>query len=297
MDKVIAIIVSYNRKKLLKEAIEHLLEQTYQGLDILVVDNASTDGTKEYITEYIDQNKIAYFNTGANLGGAGGFSKGIRIGVEKGYDYLWIMDDDTMAEPDALSQLMSAKEKLNNSFGFLCSDVRWIDGKACAMNIPNVEKDWYEDTQLLQQGLLKVSQCSFVSCFFSAKVVKEVGLPIKEFFIWGDDAEYTKRISMKFPSYFVSNSKVIHKMANNTPTDIVKESPDRLFRYNYSYRNMYYVKKLEGGKLNMFMFHYRTFLEILAIIRSDGKGKWKKIKTIMHSMHQRKKFKPEIEYI
>ena len=86
-------------------------------------------------------------------------------------------------------------------------------------------------------------------------------------------------------------------MASNIPTDIIAESPDRLFRYNYSYRNMYYVKKLEGGKLNMFLFYYRTLLEIILIIKSDGKGKRKKIRTICHSMRQRKKFKPKIDYI
>lgn len=297
VESVIAIIVSYNRKVLLKEAIDHLLKQSYKDFDILVVDNASTDGTKEYIREYIQNSDIIYHNTGTNLGGAGGFSTGIRIGVEKKYKYLWIMDDDTLTETNTLKALMEAKDLLQKPFGFLCSDVRWTDGSACNMNIPNIEENWYEDTSLLEKGLLRVKQCSFVSCFFSVDIVRELGLPIKEFFIWGDDAEYTKRISMKYPCYFVSNSRVVHKMASNIPTDIIAESPDRLFRYNYSYRNMYYVKKLEGGKLNMFLFYYRTLLEIILIIKSDGKGKRKKIRTICHSMRQRKKFKPKIDYI
>ena len=70
MESVIAIIVSYNRKVLLKEAIDHLLKQSYKDFDILVVDNASTDGTKEYIREYIQNSDIIYHNTGTNLGGA-----------------------------------------------------------------------------------------------------------------------------------------------------------------------------------------------------------------------------------
>ena len=60
---------------------------------------------------------------------------------------------------------------------------------------------------------------------------------------------------------------------------------------------MYYVKKLEGGKLNMLLFYYRTFLEIVRILKSKGKGKGKKIRILCKSMHQRKKFHPEIEYI
>ena len=59
---VIAIIVTYNRKELLKESIEALLQQTYKNFDILVIDNASTDGTYETISSYIDNNQIKYQN-------------------------------------------------------------------------------------------------------------------------------------------------------------------------------------------------------------------------------------------
>ena len=60
------------------------------------------------------------------MGGAGGFSKGIRLAVEMGYEYVWVMDDDTMVQKDALRQLLAAKDLLVQSFGFLCSDVRWM---------------------------------------------------------------------------------------------------------------------------------------------------------------------------
>ena len=115
--------------------------------------------------------------------------------VEKGYDYVWIMDDDTMVKENALDELLKAKEILKGNFGFLCSDVRWIDGSACAMNVPNIDENWIQDSAYLENGIVKVKQCSFVSCFIPSRVVKKVGLPIKEFFIWGDDAEYTKPVS------------------------------------------------------------------------------------------------------
>ena len=51
--KVIAVVVTYNRKELLKEAIEALLNQEYNNCDVLIVDNASTDGTREYIDELL----------------------------------------------------------------------------------------------------------------------------------------------------------------------------------------------------------------------------------------------------
>ena len=74
MERAAAVVVTYNRKDLLLKNIEALTAQTRKDLlDILIIDNASTDGTKGQLKSYIDTNRIIYENTGANLGGAGGF--------------------------------------------------------------------------------------------------------------------------------------------------------------------------------------------------------------------------------
>ena len=70
MNKYAEVIVTYNRKKLLKENIEALLNQTFKDHDILIVDNNSNDGTKEMVARDSGQG-IKYYNTGKNLGGAG----------------------------------------------------------------------------------------------------------------------------------------------------------------------------------------------------------------------------------
>ena len=75
MNHIVAIIVTFNRKELLKEAIDALCHQTVQKFDIMIVDNASTDGTKEYISDYLESERICYFNTGANIGPR----RGVRV--------------------------------------------------------------------------------------------------------------------------------------------------------------------------------------------------------------------------
>ena len=296
-NSIVAIIVTFNRKKLLKEAIEALLKQTYESFDIFVIDNASTDGTFEYIKEISENNRVYYMNTGKNLGGAGGFHFGIKEAVTKGYEKIWIMDDDTIPTSTALQELLNAESILHDAYGFLCSDVKWIDGSSCAMNVPNISNQWNHQSQFLQEGLLRVEQCSFVSCFFTAETVKKVGLPLKEFFVWGDDAEYTKRISNLKESYFVAKSIVVHKMNSNIPTDISQDSVDRLFRYKFSYRNMYFVNKKHGTKLSMLLYYYGIYLDIKKIIKCEKKGKWEKIRIIMKGIHDGKKFAPDVEYI
>ena len=67
--RVGTIVVTFNRKKMLKECIEALLKQSYDNQEILVIDNASTDGTKDYIKKLIDNKKVFYYNTGKNSGG------------------------------------------------------------------------------------------------------------------------------------------------------------------------------------------------------------------------------------
>ena len=99
MQKVAATVITYNRKALLAECVKALLCQSV-SCDIIIIDNASTDGTGEMVRAIVDP-RISYINTGSNLGGAGGFNYGMRKAVEAGYDYGWLMDDDTIVKGEA----------------------------------------------------------------------------------------------------------------------------------------------------------------------------------------------------
>ena len=78
-NEVAAVVVTYNRKDLLQQCVNKLQNQTC-SLDILIIDNASTDGTGELFVG--SPNNVFYINTGANLGGAGGFSFGTKKAAE-----------------------------------------------------------------------------------------------------------------------------------------------------------------------------------------------------------------------
>ena len=113
MNKIVAVVVTYNRKELLEENIKALLDQEFDQFDILIVDNASTDGTEKVVKKY-ESKKLKYMNTGANLGGAGGFNFGLRQAIEKNYDYCWLMDDDTIPTKTALKSLVNKTEILKD---------------------------------------------------------------------------------------------------------------------------------------------------------------------------------------
>ena len=292
--KVIAVVVTYNRKELLKEAIEALLNQEYNNCDILIVDNASTDGTKEYIDELLNDNKVHYENTGANLGGAGGFNFGMRKAVEMGCDFVWVMDDDCIVHKDSLTELLNADKKLNGNYGFLSSKVLWKDNSICKMNIPKKTfSTWLKE---FDKPVQEIAMASFVSLFVKTDIIKEMGLPIKEFFIWTDDWEFTRRISRKYKCYFISNSIVTHKSKNNEGADISTVEGERVERFKYLYRNDVVLYRGEGLK-GWILLYIRLILHKLRILKSDKKDKKERIKIINNAIKEGKKFKPDIEFV
>ena len=105
MKRTAAVIVTYNRKAMLQRCLRALCTQTAGVPELWVIDNASTDGTAELVAQ-LNLPTMHYYNTGKNLGGAGGFACGIQQAACSGAEYLWIMDDDCLPEPDALQQLL-----------------------------------------------------------------------------------------------------------------------------------------------------------------------------------------------
>ncbi len=290
---VVAVVVTYNRKELLLSCLERLVQQDY-NCDILVVDNGSTDGTSEYISKMISTQSILYENTGKNLGGAGGFNYGLKKAVNYGYKYAWIMDDDTFPFENTLDELMNADEQLNGEYGFLSSVALWTDGSMCKMNYQRISP--FKLIDQVPNSLIKISMASFVSFFVNTDVIKKVGLPISDFFIWADDLEYSRRISMKYDCYLVPMSRVEHHMASNNKVGIEAESDDRLWRYKYLYRNEVYVFRREGVKGYLYLF-LRFGLHCCRIVLRAKGNKMKKIKLITQSIMDGLKFKPSIEYI
>ena len=288
MNIVAAVVVTYNRKAILAKCIEKLQAQTKE-LDILIIDNASTDGTASLFDKRI--NNINYYNTGRNLGGAGGFSFGIKKAVELGYKYLWILDDDTLPTPTALEKLLKKDEELNGEYGFLSSKVLWKDESICTMNIQKVTK-WRQLKKFDDESTIQYA--SFVSLFMKAMTVRKVGLPYKDFFIWADDWEYTRRISKTEKCYFVPESIVHHWCNSNVGANIITAEADRMDRFKYMYRNdvvMYRQDGFEG-------WLYLTIRNIVHRIRiiTKSTNKFEKLALISESNKEGKVFFPKIDF-
>lgn len=253
---IAAVVVTYNRRNLLQECLQALLSQTRPPDEIIVIDNASTDGTDQMFPQEFPQ--VTYVRLKENIGGAGGFHEGMKLAYEKGHDWIWVMDDDAIPMHDALQSLISAYhtlsvEKARDSIGILCSHVEWIDGSPHIMNIPQVRAlvksmngNIYPFNEFINKGFIRVASCSFVSVLVSRYALKVMGLPIKEMFIYGDDVEFTERICRQFPCYYVPNSRVIHKTKSNSSVDILTAPSDRLWYYFFDIRNKTFMSRRRG---------------------------------------------------
>ena len=301
MNSTIAVVVTYNRLELLQEGIEALLSQTCP-CDILIVDNASTDDTSAWAKQFaVDHASVFYENTGANLGGAGGFNYGMRRAVEMGYDFVWIMDDDAIADAKALEELHNRGKNLS-SYGFLASVVYWTDGQLCEMNRQRTPSHYLVkgdvDKALKEGQLIRIETATFVSLLIPKETILQVGLPIKEFFIWSDDVEYTVRITItnKMPAYIVPESKIIHKTKNNAGSDIVHDDAERIDRYRYAVRNGFYAYRRYGAR-HFCGYLFNLFKSWIMVWFCSKDHKIKRSRVIVSSFFKGLAFHPPIEYV
>lgn len=215
--RIAAVVVTHNRLALLQECVAALRAQTRRPDQIIVVNNASTDGTADWLAAQPDLTVI----TQGNEGSSGGQYSGIKAAYHNGHDWFWCMDDDTIPEPHALERL-TACPYFRPDTGFLCSTLFWVDRRPHPLHSvhPTPAADWCGS--VLDDHCIRVRMHTFVSVLVSRAAVTAVGLPVRDFFLIVDDYEYTDRISQQFPCYAVLDSRVVHKTKarGDTPQDL-----------------------------------------------------------------------------
>lgn len=229
--RVVAVVVAYNRRDLLAEVLAALAAQEAPVARVVVVDNASTDGSSEVARAagaLVDLVELP-----RNTGGAGGFAAGMAVALaDHGPDWLWLMDDDTVPEPGALRELLAATAGTDSVVAG--SRVEWFDGAEHPMNTPRPKPfaPRAEREAAARRGVVPVRSTSFVSMLVRADVVREIGLPIADYFIWNDDFEYSTRALRGRRGIHVPASVVVHKTRVLGSTDA-----DPGARFYYEVRN------------------------------------------------------------
>jgi GT2 family glycosyltransferase len=262
---VAAVVVTFNRLEKLKSVIAALEAQTLPPATLLIIDNASTDGTGEYLAGLPHDPRRQVVTMATNTGGAGGFAEGMLRGYATGADHVWIMDDDCYPQPAALETLVrgfdEAVAELGPDVPFACSVVEFTDGSICEMNNPVPTWDWGRLMVKGQRNVM-VTACSFVSVLIPRWAIARYGLPYRDYFIWFDDREYTLRLTKVCPGVQVLDSVVIHDMGDNRGVNFAMVDAKSLWKFEFGVRNEASYQLHHRGLLYFLEFGARLFVSL-----------------------------------
>lgn len=257
------VIVTYNRLNLLKECLECVERQTALVTGIVVVNNASTDGTKEYLDSEKKNLKQYYIiHEQINCGGAGGFSLGVESAKKMRGEWVLLIDDDAMLNEKYLQKIAEAIEKFPQCKAFSGRVVtngvidlthRRKRNKRDGINMINVPEEEYE------KEFFCLDAGSFCGLVIKKELIEKIGIPIKEFFIWNDDLEYSLRIRKYSEIYNINAAYLNHK----TNLFQQRKSKKYLWKDYYGFRNFYFICKKYGYQKEMKKEYFKERLRLI----------------------------------
>ena len=281
----VAVIVTFNRKELLLKNIQMLIKQKSELDSIMIIDNASTDGTKDFLDEQLvfSNPKINYVQLSENIGGAGGFYEGVKRGFEFGYEWIWLMDDDGRPMDEDTFSIIIKKAIEIKQTGYdkiLINSLVLCDNESLSFGIPGI-KNKNDALLKAESGIIKNYINAFNGTLINKLLVAEVGYPNKDFFIKGDENDYLLRCKEKkaFVATVVESLYFhpvmpieIHKLLGKN-LNVTSESP---WKEYYRTRNYTYMYMRHRHFITLFNF---IIIRILSGLLSK-KERFKKIRMI-----------------
>ena len=187
------VIITFNRFDLMKQVVNAVRNQSRKLDEIIVINNGSTDGSTEWLNEQSDLTVI----TQGNVGSSGGQYTGFKYAFEKGFDWLWTMDDDVAPVADCLENMLKLKDRYK-----IIAPLRYslngepFENDSVKINLTNPFKSiWAKvlSKSDIKGDALEIDMFTFEGPMFHYDVLKEIGLPNKHYFIYADDSDFSLR--------------------------------------------------------------------------------------------------------
>lgn len=258
-----AIVLTRNRKAMLVEGLRAVLGQTHPPDVVVVLDNASGDGTTEalHASGLLQDPRIHLHRSDTNLGSAGGYARAIDLALEHDTDWLWLMDDDAEPMPEALAMLLRAPAAADPGVVALCGPVVRPDGGVEVVHRCRLRRFSLPIAPAEYASGPVVDLSSFVGLLVRSEVVRRAGLPRADFFLAYDDAEWSLRLGEHGTIRLVPGSVMVHKeaMGGRSPTrrsrvwnrllgaDYASAPWDGYWRTLYGVRNFMAIRHRNGA--------------------------------------------------
>lgn len=202
-NNIALVLVTFNRSGLLMEMLESVVRQTVLPGIIYVVDNNSSDDTARLVANFAEQHTTAlpvrYHNTGANLGGAGGFEYGSRLAFEAGHDWVWLADDDVELAPDCLENMLKYNaeadilQPMRVNMDGSCAEISGTDYAINSITRLNPKQHMVVDINDDNWDTVELKTIPFEGPLIHRRVFEKVGFPDPRFFIFYDDLDFALR--------------------------------------------------------------------------------------------------------
>lgn len=264
-DSVVAILLTFNRRHLVTRALDSLLAQSRPIDKIVLVDNASTDGTAEMLKAqgYLDNGVVDLVSLPINLGCSGGLHAGIERAMSLGYDWLWLMDDDATAESNALEVLLDHPD--TRRLGIATCAVLIEDGTPNQRAVTSI----YSNDRLFMNVTHPSSQdvgpivysTPLLGFIVSSEKVRARGNIRADYYIQAEDLEWTLRLAGKDGIAYVRSAHIMHL------DDVVYEEKD------IKGRKIYYLARSSLWK------DYYGVRNLIITMRLRNVPKWRSIAT------------------
>ena len=253
---VAIIILNWNNWPDTLACVESCRKLTWPNVRIFIVDNGSTDGSEGIFRQSCPEAKI--IQTGANRGFAGGNNIGIRHAMEAGADYVWLLNNDAVAAPDALSMLVEAMQAdsaaaVAGSKIYFHDDPKriwfaggiWRKGRLRLRQRGAGQLDRGQFSEQCEVG--SISGCSML---LRTTVIGEIGLLDEDYFLYWEDTDWCARAERNgYRVLFVPSSHVWHKVSASV-------APHSQLQYYYNTRNgLFFCMRHDWASLVLFLLY------------------------------------------
>jgi GT2 family glycosyltransferase len=230
--KIAAVIPAFNGGLALAGCLDSLLSQTMAVYRIYVIDNASGDNTSTLMMTY-QSKQVTYCRLSENVGPTGGFATGMQAALDDGCDLVWLMDQDSTAEEDALAKLVDC----------LDSDAVIVAAAPAKLGIngqlwvgENLAGGLGAGKQLYEGPAFDVESTLWSGLLVRASAIREAGMPLTELFGWWCDGEYCFRLRKHGRIVLVPDSKIRHHRTGAVHLDFAG-----YWKHYYYQRNSMYL--------------------------------------------------------
>jgi GT2 family glycosyltransferase len=221
--KVFVVVLNWRRAADTIRCVESVLRTSYQPVEIVVVDNASGDGSVARLTEAFP--KIAVIENSENLGYAGGNNAGIRYALDRGADYVLLLNNDAVVDRNLVRDLLAAAEgdrrigivgpkiydyDVPTRIWFAGAVIDWETGESPHIGLGEIDRGQYDD-------VVEVDRLTGCAMLVSRSVLDRVGLFDPDYFLYYEDVDLCVRAARAgYKSVCVRSAKVWHKESSST---------------------------------------------------------------------------------